>query len=147
MQFICPALATVLRNTYQAPVRLFVHGGEEIPSCEGTTKGGPLDMAMYALAITPLINELCNQCPEASQVWFADDSTAVSKCTALRKRWDLLCTSGPKYGYHPNASKSFLIVKELFVNEARRGFKDTNVIITSEGARHLGAALGSSGSS
>ena len=144
MQFICPALATVLRNTYQMPVRLFLHGGEELQSSEGTTQGDPLGMAMYALAITPLINELHHQCPDAALIWFADDSTATAKCTALRKWWDLLCASGPKYGYHPNASKSFLIVKEPYLDEAKRIFDDTNVIITSQGARHLGAALGSS---
>ena len=144
MRFICPALATVLHNTYQMPVRLFVHGGEELQSCEGTTQGDPLGMAMYALAITPLINELHSQCPEVSQIWFADDSTATSDCTALRKWWDLLCTSGPKFGYHPNASKSFLIVKEPYIDKAKKIFQDTNVIITSQGARHLGAALGSS---
>ena len=35
-------------------------------------------------------------------------------------------------------------VKERFVNEANRRFEGTNIIITTKGARHLGAALGSS---
>ena len=39
MQYICPPLSLVLRNTYQAPVRMFVPGGGEISSCEGTTQG------------------------------------------------------------------------------------------------------------
>ena len=143
MNFICPTLAKVLNNTYQAPICLFVQGGEEIKSCEGTTQGDPLAMAMYALAIRPLIKDLHDLCPEASQIWFADDTTAASKCIALRKRWDLLCNLGPKYGYFPNVSKSYLIVKESFASEASRVFHDTNVIITTRGARHLGAALGS----
>ena len=68
---------------YQAPVRMFVPGGGEIPSCEGTIQGDPMGMAMYALAITPLIKELHNQCVEASQVWFADDASAAAKCQYL----------------------------------------------------------------
>ena len=53
MKFICPALATVLANTYQSPVRMFISG--EALSSEGTTQGDLFSMAMYTLAITPLI--------------------------------------------------------------------------------------------
>ena len=76
--------------------------------------------------------------PRGEPIWSADNATAASKCIALRKWWDLLCSLGPKYGYYPNASKSYLIV-----SEASRVFHDTNVIITTRGARYLGAALGS----
>ena len=47
------------------------------------------------------------------------------------------------FGYHPNASKTHLIVKEQFLDEARRLFEGTNVNITVHGKRHLGAAIGS----
>ena len=42
-------------------------------------------MAMYALAVTPLICRLKNECPETSQVWFADDATrtAATSCENL----------------------------------------------------------------
>ena len=36
IQYICPPLATILTNIYQAPSRLFVTGGMELPSEEGT---------------------------------------------------------------------------------------------------------------
>ena len=54
----CPAISTILSNTYQAPMKLFIVGEGEIDSSEGTTQGDPLTMAMYALAIRPLINKL-----------------------------------------------------------------------------------------
>ena len=34
---ICPSISTVLNNTYQTPVRLFVAGGGKIQSSEGIT--------------------------------------------------------------------------------------------------------------
>ena len=49
---------------------------------------------------------------------------------------------GPEYGYHPNASKTWLIVKEANFEEAMTLFQGTVVSITVEGKRHLGAAIG-----
>jgi hypothetical protein len=54
-----------------------------------------------------------------------------------------LAEKGPKYGYFPKASKSWLIVKESLLEEAKVLFADTEVQITSDGKRHLGAAVGS----
>ena len=68
MKFICPALATVLNNTYQPPTRMFVSGGGEVRSSEGTTQGDPLGMAMYALAVIPLIDKLQELHSATSQV-------------------------------------------------------------------------------
>ena len=53
-QVICPAFATCVINYYRAPAALFV-GGESILSTEGTTQGDTLSMAIYALAMLPLI--------------------------------------------------------------------------------------------
>ena len=76
-------LAQILINTYQAPVRLFVTGSGEIASTEGTAQGDPLAMAMYTLAITPLIDQLKQSCPEVNQAWYADDITGASTCRGL----------------------------------------------------------------
>ena len=54
----CPTIATFVRNCYQTPARLFVIGGEEILSREDTTQGDPLGMAIYAMAISPLLDIL-----------------------------------------------------------------------------------------
>ena len=57
IQHLCPSLATVLINTYRKETPLFIDG-ETVSSQEGTTQGDPLAMAMYAIAITPLISQL-----------------------------------------------------------------------------------------
>ena len=49
---------------------------------------------------------------------------------------------GPSQGYTPNERKSVLIVKQEHLVEAQRKFRDTQVKITAEGDKHLGAAIG-----
>ena len=140
---ICPPLAQVLFNTYQAPVQCVIQGSGEVSSSEGTTQGDPLAMSMYALAVRPLIDRLQSTCPTVKQVWYADDATGAATCSELRTWWDTLLAQGQCFGYHPNARKTHLIVKEQFLDEARRLFEGTNVNIAVHGKRHLGAAIGS----
>ena len=78
MKFICPALATA--NTYQPPTRMFVSGGGEVLSSEGTTQDDPLGMAMYALAVIPL----------------------AGTCQQFCAWWDDLVASGTSFGYYPS---------------------------------------------
>ena len=139
---LCPSFSTILRNTYGAPIRLFVTGEGELASTEGTTQGDPLAMAMYALAVTPLINSLRHHQPDVSQAWFADDVTAAGQLAPLLQWWKQLLSLGPLYGYHPNAAKTYLIVKPQLYDSAKQLFQDTNVQITCHGQRHLGAAIG-----
>ena len=54
---LCPSLGRVLVNTYREPSHLFIEG-ESLFSAEGTTQGDPLAMAMYALGIKPLIDNM-----------------------------------------------------------------------------------------
>ena len=136
---LCPPLATILINTYRAPTELFVDG-DVLLSQEGTTQGDPLAMPMYALATIPLIKRLDGNC---MQVWYADDAAAAGKIAALRDWWDRLTTSGPGFGYFPNASKTWLVTKEGFHADATSIFAGTGVNVTPDGRPHLGAAIGS----
>ncbi len=97
---------------------------------------------MYALAVRPLIDLLQTNTPAVRQVWFADDATGVASCSQLRVWWDNLIEHGKGFGYHPNASKTHLVVKAQYLEKATQLFAGTNVNITTQGKRHLGAAIG-----
>ena len=84
---LCPALAQVFSNTYSQPARLFISGGGEILSQERTGQGNPLAMAIYAVAITPLIEQLAQSCPSVTQCWYADDDGAGDDLAGLRQYW------------------------------------------------------------
>lgn len=140
IEYVCPILKYTLTNTYRFPSRIFVLGGHEFASQEGTTQGCPFAMAMYALAISPMIVRLRGRC---TQAWFADDGTGAGKLAQLRDWWDELERIGPQYGYFPKATKTWLIVKEGKVEEAEKIFQGTKIQIASEGMKHLGAAIGS----
>jgi len=106
ISILCPSFSTILHNTYGIPIRLFITGEGELSSTEGTTQGDPLAMAMYALAVTPLIRQ-----PDISQVWYADDATAAGKLRSLFEWWKQILHQGPCYGYFPKAAKTCVIVK------------------------------------
>ena len=102
-------------------------------------------MALYALCIKPLINELRNtvNTDDCAQCWFADDSTAAGELLEIKKWWDRLGKQGPKYGYYPLPQKTVLIVKEHMKIYADQLFKGTGVKISTSGEKHLGATIGS----
>jgi len=139
---VCPVLGKIFRNTYRDPVRLFVTGGGEVSSTEGTCQGDPLAMAFYAAAMMPLVDRLQTSCPTTTQKWYADDDAAAGKVRNLHQYWTNIEVEGPKFGYYPNATKSILLVKPGFIDEATALFAGSGVAITSEGATYLGAALG-----
>ena len=64
IKYLCPPMAIYIRNCYSVPSRLFVLGGTEILSSEGTTQGDLLAMTVYAIGITPLLEVIK---PEASE--------------------------------------------------------------------------------
>ena len=137
---LCPALSKVLINTYRHHIPLFIDG-ESILSQQGVTQGDPLAMAMYAVAITPLIYCLTEE--RLKQVWFADDASAVGKLAGVKSWWNNMTMIGPEHGYFPNSSKTWLIVKEEHLGEAKQLFHEMGVKISHNGKSHLGSEIGS----
>ena len=60
LKVLCPELAIYGQICYGTPARLFVVGGIEISSEEGTTQGCPYSMPAYALGLLPLLNTINN---------------------------------------------------------------------------------------
>ena len=141
IRVLCPMIAIYAINTYRAPARLFVIGGKELLSSEGTTQGDPLAMNLYAISLQPLIILLGIR-SSAKQCWYADDATGAGALTDIRKWWDELLAAGPALGYYPNAKKCWLVVKSEKLKEANDVFAGTGINTTTEGRKHPGAALG-----
>lgn len=139
---LCPVIAVYAINTYREPARLFVTGGKEILSAEGTTQGDPLAMALYALSIQPLITSL-QEASTIKQCWFADDASGAGSTIEIKRWWDMLSTLGPEFGYFPNDKKCWIIAKPDKEERVKEVFKETDINITVEGKKHLGAAIGS----
>ena len=117
----------------------------EISSREGTTQGCPFSMPGYAIGILPLMSLIvgCDETHKVRQAAFADDLTGVGKLNQLLSWWKMIVHFGPYIGYYAKPSKSWLIVKEEYYNEAMEMFSDTGLNVTMEGKKHLGAVIGS----
>ena len=104
-------------------------------------------MGAYALGILPVLNSLLDfvliKNLQTIEVAFADDLTVAVKLADLKIFWDKISTIGPKYEYFPKSTKSYLIVKKNCLKHAKTMFTDTNINITANGRKHLGAVVGS----
>ena len=92
-----------------------------------------------------MIEKLRDRVPDAKQVWYADDGGGASTLDGVKVWWDHLIAAGPKYGLHPKESKTVLILKNPDDIERARELFGTIIQITTEGGRHIGAALGTQG--
>jgi hypothetical protein len=142
IQQSCPEFAIYLINTYRIPCKLFISNadGEFILSREGTTQGDNAASGFYALGITPLITILATI--NCAQIWYADDAGATGTFEKLKEWWDTLNENGPKLGYFPEPSKSWLVVKPTLEHKAKQIFAGTGVKITTEGRKYLGSPIG-----
>ena len=123
---------------------MFITGGGEIKSSEGTTQGDTLAMPDYGISVTPIIDHLKRIVEKVSQVWLADDATGAGKLNDLKTWWVQIIEEGKKFGYHVKPSKSWLILKNPDLREeAELLLQDAPVNTTTYGKRHLGAVLGS----
>ena len=143
IKHICPPIANFVRNCYNVPAKLFVLGGKEFLSHEGTTEGDPTAMAIYGIALTPLLKHIatCHADRDPKMVASADDLTSAGILSKLRSWWKYQV--GPKYRYSPKPSKRILIVKPEYESKAAEIFDNTNIKLTSSGQRHLGVVIGS----
>ena len=150
IKIICPSISTYVENCYQTSSQLFVIGGTELESEEGTTQGDPIAMFVYAIATIPLIiktvwhmKESENKKEFAKSAGYADDLFGAGSILGLKRMWDFIKNEGPKYGYFQEEKKTWLIVKPEFLSEAKQVFSNTGLNITTEGRKYLGAAVGS----
>ena len=142
--YLCAPMATYFKNCYQKPSRLFIAGGKELESAEGTTQGDPTAMPAYGVGILPFLALIR---PEeevglVKQMAYADDIGGGARLAVLRQWWNNIEEHGPSFGYYPKASKSWLVVKEEKFDEAIQLFQNTGINITTEGRKYLGGFVG-----
>ena len=130
-------------NCYSEPSRLFITGGKELTSSEGTTQCDPISMAIYAMGIIPLMTMVHSMSAYIKQIAFSDDLTGIGTIETLKESLDLIIEHGPYIGYYVNADKSWLICKQQHLEHAKQIFTDSPIGITIEGRKHLGAIIGS----
>ena len=84
MKNLCPETATYINNCHTKPSRLFITGGKEILSNEGTTQGDLIAIEVYALGLIPLLTWIIsNNTGNLIHVGLADDLTGVGKIHKL----------------------------------------------------------------
>ena len=93
---------------------------------EEVTQGDPLSMFAYAISTLPLIHSLRDP-GRWTQLWYADDASAGRTLPELRNWFNVLYSRGPSFGYHPEATKSFVVVDEQWRSEAVAVFGDLGV--------------------
>ena len=99
-------------------------------------------MPGYGIGILPLLELTKDDDPIMKHAAYADDLGGGSRVENLRKWWDRVCQFGPKLGYFPKPSKSWLVVKEERLEEANAIFADTGVNVTTKGRKYLGGFVG-----
>ena len=102
---ICPKIAFFVRNCYSLPSRLFIIGRSELKSCEGTTQGDSVAMAIYASNLIQLPLMVVHQAEQlhrmrTKSVAYADDFTGAGSIKNMLHWWDTLTTLGLQFGYH-----------------------------------------------
>ena len=113
---------------------------------QGTTQGDLATMVIYTTAVIPLILMLVeirmqdnNHTKTAA---YADDLTVAGPIDQIRIWWNTLCRLGPKFGYFPEGSKSWIIGRENAKERAQTIFDNMKIKITTDSQRHRGAVIG-----
>ena len=77
IRIICQIRATYVINSYSREARLFISGGEDTASAEGTTQGDPNAIPVYALGFLLLLN--ISTTDNTKYAVYADDIRCVGK--------------------------------------------------------------------
>ena len=138
IQVLCLLVSTYICYCHATPERLFISGRDEILSKEEATRGDLTSMGAYAFGILPMLYSLLDftltNDHQTREFAFADDHAVAEKLADIKNFWVKLATIGSKYGHFPKSTKSYLL---------RTMFPDTNINITTDERKHLGAAIGS----
>ena len=123
---------------------MIILGGAELQSTEGTTQGDNLAKPFYAISTVQIQHILRFSVSDVKQIWPADDATGAGSLKSLKDWWTNIVNEGDRFGYYVNEKKSWLILKnETLLETANNLFANTKINITTEGKRHLGAAISS----
>ena len=90
IKYLCPPVATYTYNCYSIPSRLFVTGGSEISSEEGTTKRDSMAMPVYAIGITLLLSWIKEEGESVTHAAFADGLCVSGKLKSCENGWAIL---------------------------------------------------------
>ena len=147
LSHICPAIFVFVKNCYNSSSRPFIIGGKELKSNEGNAQGDPVSMASYGIGVTLLINMLIDVVVTSTEsqvavLAYADDFSAAGKLDNLRKWWDTLTITGPKYGYYPEPTKTWLVVKPYASQRTTKIFFRTKIKSPMKGTDTLDRQLG-----
>ena len=115
--------------------------GHFLHSKEDVTQGDPLAMITYGIGALPLIWELREANPRATQPWYADDVGAGGMFAEVQSHFQDLQVQGPARGYYPDPTKSILVVTPGNIARAEEHFQGMGIRVVT-GHRYLGGFLG-----
>ena len=97
-------------------------------------------MIPYRILIIPLIKNTKQEIPDVPHPWYADDAGDLGTFARLETYFDSLTRQVPKQGYHPNPTKSVLIV---YPENPEKGkvFGDRHGFRVCRGARYVGGYI------
>ena len=121
---ICPAISMYVKNCYSLHSQLFIKGANKIRFCEGATQGDLIAIVVYTIAIILMILkivDITSKIDDSTETAdYVDDVTAAGKFIQLKNYWKTFCMLGPRFGYYPEESKSWLIVRKKVSNPYSR---------------------------
>ena len=123
-----PSSAQFTFNCYRHWATLVVRdigdgSGHFLHSKDGVTQGDALVMIAYGIGVLPLIWELWDVHPRATETWYVDDAGVRGAFKDVQAHFQDLQARGPARGYYPKPTKSILVVAPGKVARAEEHFR------------------------